>query len=252
LVKRKQVLEKAHQEVLSIEQTRIDHSTASPGKVAKIPVSDSDARVLKNKEGGYAPNYTPVVTTDSEAGFIVSEGVTNSTAEYTLQQEAVQDIQNTFGTSPEYMLGDGLYSDLETIKYLESHGITPLSPAKSTGAIEGDAAYRHDPKLPVEPHRIADLPVSKRSKNFTRKAFMFDLKTDSFYCPMGKRLTFRHSTNHKRSPTKTSQTRVYYAKKKDCAECPLRDRCISRKNKQPTSERPVLINPCKGINCLAR
>ena len=37
----------------------------------QMPLADPDARVLPNKEGGYAPNYTPVLAVDAEAGIIV-------------------------------------------------------------------------------------------------------------------------------------------------------------------------------------
>jgi len=40
----------------------------NPGQV---PLNDPESRVMPNKEGGYAPNYTPTATTDGHAGFIV-------------------------------------------------------------------------------------------------------------------------------------------------------------------------------------
>jgi len=48
---------------------------------AQIPSTDPDSRVLPNKEGGYAPNYTPMAMTDGHGGFIVSVDVVASTAE---------------------------------------------------------------------------------------------------------------------------------------------------------------------------
>jgi len=38
---------------------------------AQRPKADTDSTVMPNKEGGYAPNYTPVVATDGAADFIV-------------------------------------------------------------------------------------------------------------------------------------------------------------------------------------
>jgi hypothetical protein len=35
-------------------------------KPAQVPTTDPDSRVMPNNEGGCAPNYTPIATTDGE------------------------------------------------------------------------------------------------------------------------------------------------------------------------------------------
>lgn len=42
---------------------------------AQLPKSDLDARILPNKEGGYAPNFTPLVVNEMANGFIVESEV---------------------------------------------------------------------------------------------------------------------------------------------------------------------------------
>ncbi len=42
---------------------------------AQIPKADPDSRILPNKEGGYAPNFTPMVATECQGGFIVDADV---------------------------------------------------------------------------------------------------------------------------------------------------------------------------------
>jgi transposase len=227
LVRRKELLEKAQEAVLSIEKKREDKHEASPDKVAKVSVSDPDARILPNKEGGFAPNYTPVVTADSEAGFIVSEGVTNSNAEYPFQLQALSDMDEMFSELPEYMMGDGAFLDLETTQQIEEQGVIPLAPAQSTAAVKGDAAYRDDPTEAVSPDCLDDLPVNKKTGRFTRKAFVFDVENNCFRCPMGKCLSLCSICKHKRtSSNRIVETLVYKAQKEDCLECPCRDRCI--------------------------
>ena len=41
---------------------------------------DLDARVMPNKDGGYAPNYTPLATVDIDSGLIVAADVLNAIA----------------------------------------------------------------------------------------------------------------------------------------------------------------------------
>jgi len=237
MTNRVDMLEKAKQELEQIEQRREEKNESSPEKIAKIPVSDSDSRVLKNKEGGFAPNYTPVVTTDSAKGFIVATDVTNSTAESPLQRAAADEIKETFDEYPKQMMGDGLYTELKTIRYLIAKGIDVLAPVKSIGALPGSPGWRDDPTVPVEKSRRAELPVVKKTKRFKREAFIFDIEQDCFYCPMGKRLDFKCQCSHKRSPQKSIVTRVYKARKSDCQQCSLRLQCIPRSQKYRRVER---------------
>jgi hypothetical protein len=50
----------------------------NPGQ---IPITDPESRVMPNKEGGYALNYTPTATTDGQYGFIVDVNVLSSVEE---------------------------------------------------------------------------------------------------------------------------------------------------------------------------
>jgi transposase len=61
---------------------------------AQVPTTDPDSKVMPNKEGGYAPNYTPVVTTDSQCGFIVDCDVLAEVNETAAAAEAVDRIEN--------------------------------------------------------------------------------------------------------------------------------------------------------------
>lgn len=167
----------------------------------------------------------------------MSMGVTNSTAEYPFQIQAIEDMKNIFGELPQFMLGDGLYTELETVDTLEKQGITVLAPVESVGAIEGDDAYRAEPSEGGSSDCMENLPVNKRTKRFTRKAFVFDTENDCFYCPMGKKLGFSCMTNHKKSSGKTIATRVYKAKKEDCTDCPVRERCIPQSHNYRRVER---------------
>ena len=64
--------------------------------------------MLPNKEGGYAPNYTPVTAVDAAGGFIVSTAVLADTAEQTAVVPLLEDIHETFGEYPQAVLGDGV------------------------------------------------------------------------------------------------------------------------------------------------
>lgn len=72
-----------------IERVAIEGETLP----SRIPITDPQSRVTPNKEGGFAPNYTPLATVDAAQGFIVAADViamTNEDAHLVKQLEAVQ------------------------------------------------------------------------------------------------------------------------------------------------------------------
>jgi transposase len=84
---------------------------AKEGKGAvpvRVPVTDPDSMIVPNKEGGFAPNYTPTVAVDGASGMIVSADVLQGSDENTAvlpaiaQAEAIGDFAGprTKNTSP--------------------------------------------------------------------------------------------------------------------------------------------------------
>ena len=49
----------------------------------RLPLTDPECRIMPNKDGGYAPNYTPTATVDVDSGVIVSADVLNDINEDT-------------------------------------------------------------------------------------------------------------------------------------------------------------------------
>jgi transposase len=68
---------------------------------AQLPVTDPDSRVLPNKEGGYAPNYTPMAVTETENGFIVGADVLIGNVEHLVMTTMIDTIELDFGETPE-------------------------------------------------------------------------------------------------------------------------------------------------------
>ena len=63
---RKARLQEAKAQLDEMQEKRGARKDVS-AKGPQIPLADPDARVLPNKQGGYAPNYTPVATTETKA-----------------------------------------------------------------------------------------------------------------------------------------------------------------------------------------
>ena len=212
-------LEKARQRA----QERDAHKQARDGKSAtpvRVPVTDPDACIQPNKEGGYAPNYTPVVVVDQASGAIIFEDVSSGNDEGACMIPAIHQAQALGDACPERVLADGGVLSGETITEIEALGISVYSPT-GTDFRESNPANRLDPTQPVEQCQWADLP--RRNKVLGPSAFIYDSENNCYLCPMGQSL----------KPVRASQRaltgikRVHYV----CpgkAGCPLADECASK------------------------
>ncbi|MFO1066850.1 MAG: hypothetical protein U0892_23595 [Pirellulales bacterium] len=68
---RRELLAKLLETTEQMDETRRYNGSKGP---AQLPKTDTDSRILPNKEGGYAPNYTPMSTAETENGFVVHCG----------------------------------------------------------------------------------------------------------------------------------------------------------------------------------
>jgi transposase len=69
--KRQEKLRETLQKLQEAEAARKKDGIDPQRNPAQVPQADPDSKVMPNKEGGYAPNYTPVVATDGTCGFIL-------------------------------------------------------------------------------------------------------------------------------------------------------------------------------------
>jgi transposase len=193
---------------------------------AQIPKHDPDSRVLPNKEGGYAPNYTPLATTEGHGGYIVDADVIVGPNEQQELAPSLDRVTETFGKKPERALADGAFATGTNIRDLESRGIEfyshlPVPPEKDNPAI------RPDPTQPVPEVDWARLPINPQTKKFDRACFIYNAEQDVHHCPRGETMRYEET----KSETRQGETigwRVYRCAA--CATCPLAARCISKTN----------------------
>jgi transposase len=154
---------------------------------AQIPKTDTDARILPNKEGGYAPNYTPMAVTETCNGFIVGADVVIGNVEHTMLLPMVDDIISVLGADVVTVMGDGAYSAGENLRGCEARDLELLSPHPDDNQSE-NPAIRDDPTQPVAADKIDQLPIKPQSKRFDKSAFVYSEEEDCYHCPAGKRL----------------------------------------------------------------
>ncbi len=220
----------AHMEtVKAMDEVRTKNGTKGP---AQLPKTDPDSRILPNKEGGYAPNYTPMATTETQSGFIVSADVLIGNVEHHQFTNIVDCVAEDFQIDIDRALVDSAYTTGRNLTDAEERQVELLGPLAETRR-ENNPAQRADLTQPVSENQIDKLPINPQTKRFDKAAFVYDEESDSYYCPAGKVLSHRTTENTTHGDGSPVQRKVYTCY--ECEECPLLDRCRkSVKPKEPS------------------
>jgi transposase len=230
---RQKELQQALAKVQAADQARKREGTDPKKNPAQIPSTDPDSKVLPNKEGGYAPNYTPMAATESHGGFIVDTDVIPSTWEHLTTVDTVDRIEETFGQRLDALLADPAHATGPNMEELETREVEFFTPVKSKQPQPGNPAFREDPSQPVPEQEWDDLPRNPQTKKLDKSAFVYDEEADVYYCPQGKALAFEQTKSNVNAAGERIYFRVY--RSPDCQGCALGPACRSEKAKKARS-----------------
>ena len=199
---------------------------------ARLPMGDPDCHIMPNKEGGYAPNYTPVVAVDGGSGLIVAGEVAEANAEAATVGGLIDEARDMTGAEVSRVVFDGGFASGANLALLGERNVEVYAPA---GAPSDNPAVRPDPAVPVATELLDGLPM--RGGKLDRAAFLYDPLEDLYHCPMGRELVAARKI--KRAEPGGGTTRVTEYRCADCSGCPLSARCLSRKAKVRTVGRDI-------------
>jgi transposase len=225
---RHQLLQEVLAQLQAADEARRKDGVDPTKKPAQEPRSDPDSKVMPNKEGGFAPNYTPLAATDTHGSYIVDADVIGEVPESPQTVPIVDRIEETFGEQPAAVLADGHHATGANIEQFETRGIEFCSPVAEQGPQPGNPALRDDPTQPVAASAWDQLPVNPQTKKLDKSCFVYDAEQDGYFCPAGKWLDFEKTKPEVRQGQKIILA-VYRCD--DCADCPQRGACVSTKNK---------------------
>ena len=192
-------LEKAQQELEKIQQTR----TAQEKSEARVSLTDPEARIMKQNNGGYAPNYNMQLTTDAKQTFIVSVEVTQEAGDVGQLEPAMERLQQEAGQAPQQAIVDGGYTSRANIVGMAERNIDLIGPPLE-GKVQKETLYQ----------------IRGVAAEYRPEAFAFDAVANAYRCPEGK--TLRYKTRQ----VLVGQTKFTYAAEAgDCAECAQKARC---------------------------
>lgn len=190
----------------------------------QLPTTDQDSRILPNKEGGYAPNYTPVIGVEGELGLIVSSAMVATPNEQDELIGIVDDVEQSYGVTVETVGADAAFSIITNVVELsEERGKDFLSPDRQGDAVSDNPAVRDDLTQPVAEQELDGLPLNASTKKFSQAAFIYIPEEDAHYCPQGRKLHRTGTENVRQKSGKSIQTAIYQCE--SCEDCPLIGRC---------------------------
>jgi transposase len=202
----------------------------------RIPITDLDARVMPNKDGGHAPNYTPTTMVDIDSGLVVRDDVLTEINEDNHLLENYDAVREQFAlTSKPALLADGLMATGANIASCEEREIEFYAPLSLDDAA-ANPTLRDDPSQPVAEADWDRLPThvfksqGESRQQLDKAAFVYDEAQDRYWCPLGQPLVHIATTSEASRGGRRIRAR-YEAPAESCRACPLRARCVMGKAK---------------------
>ena len=228
LQKRRAKLQEAMKKLEQMEEQRRLDGIDKKKNPAQLPIADQDSRILPNKEGGYAPNFTPMIVTETENGFIVGEDVIIGNVEHACTIPMIEEIEANYESHTETLMADGAFSTGINLSKAEERGTELLSPVRQEVSKADNPAHREDLTQPVAPENIARLPINPTTKRFDRSAFVYNAETDTYYCPAGKVLKREGTVEKVLLAGVVTEKKNYRCH--ECSGCPLASLCRTKDN----------------------
>jgi len=197
---KQQRLEKALEE---LEEIRVCKSSKEERQEVRVSMTDPEARIMKQSDGGFAPSYNVQVSTDAKEKVIVGVGVSQSGSDYGELVPAVDRVEANVGQEPGQVVVDGGFTSRENILAMSEREVDLIG-SMGTGVAQSAGQLN---RRGVDP-------------SFYPEAFHYDAVSDIYSCPAGKIL---RPDGEERRPGRTNYK--YRACVTDCQACSFRPKC---------------------------
>jgi transposase len=195
---RQQRVQEALEQLHQIQETK---SGPKEKEAVRASLTDPEARVMKQPDGGYAPSYNVQISTEASHKIIVGAAVSQSGVDYPELIPAVLRVEETAGTKPAQMVVDGGFTSRANVLAADAEGVDLVG-----SLIDKEASNANpDPEFRIE-------------------AFKYDAATDSYQCPAGHRLQAAAQSEGRPGIIQYQ----YRASKALCEACPLKARCCPK------------------------
>jgi hypothetical protein len=205
-----------------------DSKMGVSGAEVKTNITDPESAHIKSSDG-YIQGYNGITIADSANQVIICAKAIGSGPESGSFPEMLDKLEENMKTvtnkedplKKSLMSGDTGFFTEANLQEAAARGIDVLIP---------DPQFRQrDPYFAEKKNE----KVKKANKQkYTHEDFEYDEKNDRFICPFGECLEFKGVVE-----LRNNRGRKYQAKSGSCADCPLKDNCITQKKN--ASKNPV-------------
>jgi transposase len=208
-------IEKARQRVVRERQARLESALAEMGKLqdtktrtkdkqrVRVSMTDPEARIMKQSDGGFAPSYNVQVSTDEGHRVVVGVGVSQAGSDYGELVGAVERIEEDLERDPDQVVVDGGFVSRENILAMSDRQVDLIGPLQDGRGQSAGQLHRRG----VDPA-------------FYPERFGYDAASDTYRCPRGKVLSY---DSKEKRPGRTNYK--YRVKAGDCQRCPAKHSC---------------------------
>lgn len=194
------------QAVRELEEIRKSPSKRKNPEEARVSLTEPEARVMKDGQGGYGLSYNVQTTTETKNGLLVSVGITQQGNDHYQLEPAVDRMEKQAGQKPARVIVDGGYINEETIETMEDKQVELVGPEMAQEKIQARN----------EQQSLAQAGIAKE---FGQKFFVIIEDGKAMRCPAGNRM------ERKRIEKRYTE---YRALGKDCQGCMNRAQCCPK------------------------
>jgi transposase len=171
-------------------------------KLKKVNITDTDAKIMKHKDGSKKPSYNCQVAVDEKEQIIVAADLVDEENDLHQIEPMIENVKETLGYKPTVVLADAGYFSYDNVKFLLDEEIDAYIP---------DNFY--------------EVEKRGKTKKFRKSLFTYDEKTDCYYCPAAFEIPFTRIQKREDEP----DLRYYVCNY--CYLCVLKNACTESKNR---------------------
>lgn len=167
----------------------------------RVNTTDSDSRLMKDKSQ-YYDGYNAQAATDNQ--IVVHTDITSDPADFEYLEPMIRGCISQKDYAFKSATADSGYENGKQLESLIEDGIDVIVASQREGKKTKDTKY------------------------YAIKDFEYNEKRDSFVCPNGKELEYYTDRKAKSGNGTESVKKVYIASRKDCDQCSLKKKCLSK------------------------
>jgi transposase len=185
-----------------LEKIKATKKKMDEEKLKKVNITDTDAKIMKHKDGSKKPSYNCQVAVDENEQIIVAADLVDEENDLHQIEPMIENVKETLGYKPNVVLADAGYFSYDNVKFLLDEEIDAYIP---------DNFY--------------EVEKTGKTKKFRKSLFTYDEKKDCFYCPAAFEIPFTRIQKREDEP----DLRYYVCKY--CSLCVLKNACTESKNR---------------------